>query len=298
MPKMSFTSNNRVQMNENFPKLSLAQGESARIVVFEAPEAAFVHNLRAPKIVDGVVVYSRDAKGNEVMEYEFIGNPLCLGSEENLEKGNGLDVRNCPACKAASEYGIDMFQAPKRRYAMHIFQYQTNGSAKAPTSFEGSVKVWSFADGKFNELIDVNETLDGAPMAEVDLLLGPCEHKMYQKYKMIPSRGQAAYLAQGAKQRFEEVTAANKSADIYRYIGRKMGKELMEDKVAEVVRKHRQARGQASETSSDNLAGTERDLDAGLANLLDDTTPAKPQAAVTTPRNDEPADFEDILNNL
>lgn len=298
--KMSFTSENRAATFEKFPKLSLEKGESARVVVFEAPHAAFVHNLRAPKIVNGEIQYVRDQNGKQVMDYEFIGNPICLGAEDNLKK-NGMDVRNCPACKAVSEHGIDMFQAPKLRYAMHVFQYNTNGTAKAPNSFEGSVKIWAFAPSRFNEILDINETLEGTPLGDVDLLLGPCEAKNYQKYKMLASRGQAAYLNLGAKERFEQICEDNKSKDIYQYIGRKMGKDFMEDKVAEVVRKYNQSKVLSGEARADSLSGGEN-LDAGLAGLLDSDTPSTPAPQATATKTAEPdlggESFDDILSSL
>lgn len=302
MAKMSFSSKNRVADIENFPKLKLENKESARIVVIHEPEAAFVHNLRAPKMVNGVVQY----KGEE-MDFDFIGNPICLG-DENIVKERGLDVKNCPACAAYSNFGADQFSLPKRRYATHVFQYQTNGSTKAPANGEGSVKVWAFADQKFGELIDIFETANEESDSDVgptdlDLLLGPCENAMYQKFKIIPS-GKAAWKGSAnSKQRFEEAVAANQSKDLYRYIGRKMGKDFMEDKVDEVRRKWTQAKGQSGETASDGLVVAERDLGAELQGILDET-PEQPKVTTSAPvrstSSDDsgPKSFDDILADL
>jgi hypothetical protein len=304
MAKMSFSASNRAVEIENFPKLKLENKESARIVVLHEPEAAYVHNLRAPKLINGVVQY----KGEE-MDFDFIGNPICLGDENTIRDRGGLDVKNCPACEAASK-NPDMFQAPKRRFATHVYQYQTNGTTKAPVSAEGQVKVWAFADQKFGELIDIYETANeesDTPVGptDLDLLLGPCENPMFQKFKILPGGKTAWKSNDNTKSRFEETVAANKSKDLYRYIGRKMSKDFMADKVDEVRRKWAQAKGQANETASDGLAVAERDLNAGLANLLDEPK-ATPKAETTRTEStsfteskaDSPDSFDDILASL
>lgn len=295
MPKMSFTSGNRASEIENFPKLKLENKESARIVVVEEPEAAFVHNLRAPKIVNGVVQY----KGEE-MDFDFMGNPICLG-DENIIRERSIDAKNCPACKAAQEQP-DMFSAPKRRYATHVYQYQTNGTNKAPANGEGSVKVWAFADQKFGELIDIYEEAEKSP-DEVDLILGPCENSIFQKFKIIAGQKTAWQSNDATRQRFQEAVSANKSKDLYRYIGRKMSKEFIEDKVDEVRRKWAQAKNQSGESANDGLAGAERNFDAGLANLLDETPTAPKQTESTPARNSDNPEFgsksfEDILADI
>lgn len=294
MPKMSFSSSNRAVQFENFPKLSLEQNESARIVVTDIPDSAFVHNLRAPKIVNGVAQY----KGEDY-DFAFLGNPICLG-DENILGERGLDAKNCPACKAAQEYP-DMFTGPKRRYAVHVYQYQTNGTNKAPANGDGSVKIWAFADQKFGELIDIFEEGDTEDPKTLDLILGPCENKMYQKYKIIAGQ-KTAWLANDAtKARFEEAVANNKAKDIYSYIGRKMSSDFISDKIDEVKRNWSRAKGQSGETSNDNLAGVERDLDAGLSNILE-STPTKPAAytppATTSNNSDDTPDFEELLKGI
>jgi hypothetical protein len=298
MARMSFSSNNRGAEIEQFPKLSLANKESARVVVIHEPESAFVHNLRAPKLINGEVQY----KGEE-MDFDFVGNPICLG-DENIVQERGLDVKNCPACKAYQDFGADQFSLPKRRYATHVFQYQTNGTTKAPNNGEGTVKIWAFAPQKFNELIDIYETANDEsdnPVGpqDLDLLLGPCENAMYQKFKIIQSAKVAWKLNDSTKQRFEDAVASNKSKDLYRYIGRKMGKEFMTDKVDEVRRKWAQAKGQSGESNSDGLP--ERDLNAGLANILSDD-PWKDAMDKTEAKNTnsslEAESFDDILSKL
>ena len=293
MAKMSFTSNNRTAEVENFPKLRLENKESARIVVLEEPESAYVHNLRAPKMINGEVQY----KGEE-MDFEFLGNPICIG-DENIIKERGLDAKNCPACKATQD-APDMFAKPKRKYATHVYQYQTNGTNKAPANGEGTVKVWAFADQKFGELIDIYEEAEKAPQ-DVDLILGPCENVVFQKFKIIAGQKTGWQANESTRQRFEENVASNRSKDLYRYIGRKMGKDFIEDKVDEVKRKWAQAKGQSGESSSDGLIGAERNLDAGLNGLLDKEDPwAKPMADAEKNSNkrEEAVSFDDLLNGI
>ncbi len=292
MARMTFSSNNRVADIENFPKLKLEKNESARIVVIHEPEAAFVHNLRAPKMVNGTVQY----KGEE-MEFDFIGNPICLG-DENTVRERGIDAKNCPACKAVQD-APDMFAAPKRRYATHVYQYQTNGSNKAPATAEGSVKVWPFADEKIGDFVDIYVEAEKGPK-DVDLILGPCENPLFQKFKIIAGQKVAYQANDSTVARFEQAVSANQSKDLYRYIGRKMGKDFMTDKVDEVRRKWAQSKGQSDETSADGLP--EPNLDAGISNLLDNNDPwaeaMKTNSDKAKSGNVEPDNFDDILAKL
>lgn len=298
MAKMSFSSNNKAADTENFPKLKLDQDESARIHLYEEPEVGFVHNLRKPKIVNGVVQYkvvkTKDGDREE-MDYDFVGNPLCLG-DFNVLSERGTDPKNCPACKAAQETP-DQFTGPKRRFAMHVFQYTTNGTSKPSKNFQGSVKVWSFTDQKFGELIDM---LDEAPdnnMRNIDVILGPCENKLFQKYKMLPSMQVKVNESEASQAAFNEIIEDNKAKDLEKFLGRSTKKDWLEDDLDKVRAAWRTANGQASETRSDNLAGVERNLDAGLANLLDDESKAAPVKAENKPPR-ETASFDDILADL
>jgi hypothetical protein len=99
------------------------------------------------------------------------------------------------------------------------------------------------------------------------------------------------------EERLQEAIEGNQAKDLYYYIGRKMTKPAMEDKVAEIVTAHRQANGLSGETASDDLAGVEN-LDAGLAGILDDspaprTTSSKPEEVSAGS-----GDFDEILKSL
>jgi len=308
MAKMSFKSENKAADNENFPKLKLDQDESARIALFEEPEFGFVHNLRAPKMINGVVQYKTVQTKNgpdRQMDFDFIGNPICLG-DENVLLERGIDPKNCPACKAAQD-APDMFQPPKRRFAVHVFQYTTNGTSKATKNFQGAVKVWAFTDQKFNELIDLLDEAENNDPRNIDIILGPCENKMFQKFKMIHSNQVAWKASEATKAQFEEIIAENRVKDLSKFLGRSTKKEWLGDDLDKVRTRWKAANGQSGETANDGLAGTERGgLDAGLAGLLDG--PATPEvstpsstsnsAPVTADVSDGPVDFDDLLKDL
>jgi hypothetical protein len=299
MAKMAFSSENK-KNTETFPKLKLTQNETARIAIFELPEVGFVHNLRAPKMVNGEVLYKSGKDGKEEMDFDFVSNPICLGDFEVLED-RGIDPKNCPACKAA-QADPDMFQKPKRRFAMHVFQYATNGTSKPTKSFQGEVKVWSFTDQKYGEIADLAEEAPGGDIKNVDLILGPCENQMFQKYKIIASTQVKHSESEATEAAFAEIIEENKAPSLDPYLGRVVKKlEYLEDDLDKVRTKWRQARGLSNEGNNDNLVGAERNLDAGLAGLLDDDTKTEaPKPAVKTPdtSNDGPVDFDALLNDI
>jgi len=301
MAKMSFSAQNVSQSGDNFPRLKLDQDETARIAIYEEPEVGFVHNLRTPKLINGVVQYKSGKDGKTEMDFDFVSNPICTG-DLNVLQDRGIDPKNCVACKAASEEP-DMFQKPKRRFAMHVFQYATNGTSKPTKNFQGSVKVWSFTDQKYAEIVDLAEEAEGGQISNVDLILGPCENKMFQKFKMISSPQVKWKESDATKEAFKEIVADNQAQDLDYFLGRPVKKvEYLLDDLDKVRRNWRVVNGQVGETSNDNLAGVERNLDAGLSNLLD--TPKETPRNETSPlgdsekRNDEAVDLEDLLKGL
>lgn len=302
MAKMSFKTENKAEDTASFPKLKLDQDESARIACFEEPEVGFVHNLRAPKLLNGVVQYkvvkTKDGEREE-MDYDFIGNPICLG-DFNVLQDRGSDPKNCPACKAASD-DPDKFAPPKRRFAMHVFQYQTNGTKTATRNFQGAVKVWAFTDQKFNELIDLMDEAPGGDITQIDIILGPCENKLYQKFKMVHSGNVKWRESEATQKQFEEITSENKAKDLEKFLGRSTKKDWLEDDLDKVRARWRVASGQANEVANDGLQNAERGgLDAGLSNLLDEPKASEP-VIVSTPAvnsNGEAKSFDDILATL
>lgn len=305
MAKMSFSSENKASAQENFPKLKLDQDESARISLFESPEVGYVHNLRRPKLINGVVQYkvvkTKDGEREE-MDFDFVGNPICLGDPAVLAD-RGSDPKNCPACKAAQD-APDMFQNPKRRFAMHVFQYTTNGTSKPTKNFQGAVKVWAFTDQKFNEIADLAEEAPDGDIRNVDLILGPCENKLFQKFKIIASTQVKKNESDATQSAFAEITEENQAKDLENFLGRPVKKkEYLEDDLEKVRAGWRVANGQANESANDGLAKAERGgLDAGLASLLDEPKVEAPKPVVTEAKvASAPAEaqsFDDILDSL
>jgi hypothetical protein len=298
MAKMSFTSENKSASQEQFPRLKLVQDETARIHIYEAPDVGFVHNLRMPTLVNGMPKYKSGPKGEE-MEFDFVGNPICLGKADILQD-RGMDPKNCPACKAA-EANPDQFQRPKRRFAMHVFQYATNGTSKPTKTFQGSVKIWAFTDQKFNEIADLRDEAPNKDISKIDVILGPCENQVFQKYKIISSSNVKKDESERNQELFDEITEENKVADLEPFLGRVVKKvEYLEDDLDKIRARWRVVNGQASETNSDNLVGAERNLDAGLEGLLDNDTPKTSTNVEDKPaRNKQEAvDLDDLLSGL
>lgn len=300
MAKMSFSTENVSSGNDNFPRLKLDQDETARIAIYEEPEFGFVHNLRTPKLINGVVQYKSGKDGKSEMDFDFVSNPICMG-DINVLLDRGMDPKNCPACKAAQD-APDMFQKPKRRFAMHVFQYATNGTSKPTKNFQGSVKVWSFTDQKYAEIVDIAQEDSEKDIKNVDLILGPCENKMFQKFKMIPS-GQVKWKeSESTREAFAEIIEENKATDLEFFLGRPVKKvEYLEDDLDKVRRNWRVVNGQTGERNDDNLVNAERSLDAGLSNLLD-TSKAEPESDKSKTENanksNEAVDLEDLLKGL
>lgn len=296
MPKMPFSSDNKSAGQDNFPKLKLDQDESARIAIFEEPEVEFVHNLRTPKIVNGEVQYKVAQDGARQMDFAFVSNPICLG-DFNVLQERGIDPNNCPLCKAVQE-APDMFQAPKRRFAMHVFQYTTNGTSKPTKAFQGSVKIWAFTDQKFNEIADLRDEVESGKLTDIDVILGPCENKLFQKYKIIASPMVKWKESEATRASFQEIIEENRAKDIRNFIGRVMRKDWMPDEVAKVKKGWKQANGQQGETANDGLAGAEKDLDAGLGSLVNELDQPATQVETSPKRNDAPVDFDALLKDI
>lgn len=302
MPRLTFKSENKPADNSNFPRLKLDQDETARVAVYEAPHAEFVHNLRKPTLEGGAVKYitvnGKNGSSEQQMDFTFVTNPICLGDYDTVEQ-RGVDGANCPACKAVQE-APDMFQAPKRRYAMHVFQYTTNGTSKPTKNFQGSVKIWAFTDMKFREIIDLGEEATDGDIENVDLILGPCENKGYQKFKMISSPMVKWKESESTQENFKEIIADNKVKDLIPFIGRQMDKSWMQDKIDEVKAAWRVANNIKGETANDGLAVAERNPNAGLDNILE--SPKKEAAPATESKrngsDDEAVDLDDLLANL
>lgn len=282
MAKVSFTEENKAKNEYDYPKLWLDHGERARIVCIEqAPEAEYIHTLRAPEIINGEAVMEsvkgRDGGMTERPKYQFVGRHICFGNPnvlaETAQKGQAKDVDNCPTCAAADR--SDAIGPAQRRFAMHVIQYKTQpGSFKPQTPFNAELVIWSFTDRTFSQLTDMQ--VEHGDLRKKDLLLGPCENKGFQKFD-IGIGGSAEWLADPANTEFvKRLYAENKVDDLTPMIARRVSKEMAQDDVEKVLLKHAQAFGGGERAAGGAGAAASMDLD----NLLGGGSPA---AAVDSP---------------
>lgn len=234
---LDFSNDNRSADDSGFPKLKLEMAEKTRVVVLEKPHCEYVHEFRAPKIENGrpkmTMRQRKDKSAYEDYDYEFIGGGICLG-DESILMDKGVDPKNCPACEAAANG--DAVSPPKRRFAMHIIEYETKqGSSEIAEPFSVRTKIWRFADKIFNKLVDItNEVGD---LKKHDLLLGPCTSKDFQQYDIMPS-GKAEWLLEDSsvdrKKRTVETFNNNQASGLAQFCGNPMDRGRMSDTVAKI----------------------------------------------------------------
>lgn len=269
MPILSFTPENKTENASDFPRLKLEQNERKRILCLQEPNFGYVHTLRAPKIVNGRPEYAqvKQKDGTFVNELvkDFIGRPLCLGDLGTLAD-KGVDPGNCPACERAT--ASDEVDRAQRRFAMPVIIYQTKpGNFEVSTPFGCSLVVWNFTDMVFNKLCDI--AAEWGSLRDVDLKLGPCENKVFQKYDIQAAR-EAAWKA--SEDRTAQVVACfkeNQPRDLDALIGRRVERNWMIDDLSKVATRWRITNG-ASAHQTDTVGATESLAD-GLSGLLDQT---------------------------
>jgi hypothetical protein len=190
VPRTTIAPENRVSSTtERYPKINLEKGERGRLFCFEDPWEEWVHNIRAPKIINGepVFIKTQDRNGADTMRPDtvWISSPICLG-DLGILHDKGSDPDNCPAC-ADSQTSGDI-RAPEVKYAMNVLRYALRpGSWELMTPFSMSVVAWTFPGGRYDKLLEL-QAITSQPAtgkgAAYDVLLGPCEDKQYQKYNI------------------------------------------------------------------------------------------------------------------
>lgn len=303
MPKMPLSAEHKAKNSYEFPKLFLEKGERARIVLLDpVPETEYVHTLRAPQIVNGKPVYEKDDKGNDRMKYDFVGRHICLGDFDTISD-KGVDVKACPVCAEAKK--SDAVKPPERRHALNVIRYKTKpGGFSIQEPFQVEVAVWAFADKVHSQLIDYAD--EWGDLRKHDLLLGPCEVKMYQKMD-INVAAKAEWLANdNTKQLTSEVFKNNMLGDLTVAIGRKLSKEMVMDDLAKVLERHAVAHGKPSSVGvaaeevdvSDILADTPAPQETKVEEPTPEPVAEIPSAAPETKteeKDDTLLDLEDIL---
>jgi len=292
MPKITFSTENKVQQDNRFPKLSLEYGDRALIVAIEPePEVEYVHTLQAPAIgPDGKVIKEerKNSKGETYVapKMEFFGQHLCFGAFDVLT-AKGSDPANCPTCAAAAEgEGI---VAPKPKYAMNVLQYTLQpNSWTVRDPFNVDVVAWTFAADRFNTLIDL--AAEWKDLRKHDLKLGPCQSAVFQKYD-IQVANSAQWMADDArKKQAIESYDNNKCTDLSSVIGRKVDKS----KALEDIQRVRERLQQAYHTPSSSAATQAFDN----ATSSEPETISKPAEAASTEATGESATWESVLSDL
>jgi hypothetical protein len=275
MPQISLTPENKVESPNDFPKLKLIYGERARIVVLEKdPTFEYVHTIRAPKILNGVVQMKmekqRDNTEKEVIDFDFISRPRCIGDYGTVAK-RGSDPDNCPACKAAQE--SDALRAPERRLGVHVFKYMVQpGGHIVQEPFGGQVQAWIFADAVFNKLVDIQT--EWGPLQTHDINLGPCTQAMYQKFE-IQVAATAEWLANDQRRNYvAEMYKSSRSADISALIARKVGRDYIEEDIKKALERYHVAFG--SQTTVPTATVGAADIGDLLGGSAQTATPAAP----------------------
>lgn len=299
-PRIDFDAENKVQTtNFDFPKLKLKNGQRARIVVLESPIVEYVHELRAPQIVDGKpqMVTQTRKDGTEYQDYkkDFLSKPLCLGDFKVLQD-QGSDPEACPICKMAKEHP-DWVAPPKRRYAMHVVSYKIkNGdNYELTTPFACEVLVWSFTDVIFNRIIDFKN--EWGDLRKHDLLLGPCTNETFQKFDMAVGATSAMLESKERLALVKETFANNQIPDLSIACGsRKEPRWINID--LDTIR-DRWGKVTAAPVSVEEQAAVAASLDADLAGLLDSPAPAASAApaSAAAPAAPAAADLDDLLGD-
>lgn len=266
MPQIDFDPVHATANSQEFDRLKLKLGESARILVIEKPNFAYVHELRAPKIVDGkaVMVEKERKKSKEkYIDYDmdFIGRPLCLGDLGTITD-KGYDDANCPACARSRQ--TDEVRPPDKRYAMNVIRYALNREGALVTPFSCSCLVWTFTQGKFNMLVGIAKEYDG--LVGRDLVLGPCTVENYQNFAIQGSPKSVWQTTEDIKNTVLATYKANRVEDVEACCGRRVERRWLEDDLDKIAELWRQARGKADPTAP--AAG---DLAAGMSDLLAST---------------------------
>jgi hypothetical protein len=263
MPKIEFEDGYKKKGNYDFDKLTLEQGERARVCVLENPTVEYVHVLnrvildRGQPVMTTQVFGKNGEKSREVPETDYVGRFLCLGNFEVLE-AKSVDPDNCPACKASLESAA--VDRPKRRFAAHVLKYQVKkNSFTIQDPFQVSLQVWDFTDTRYDALVDI-KTEHGA-LPNLDLNLGPCENKNFQKYTFSPGNGCEWSKSADRKKIVQDVLKTQKVDDLSLVLGRKSTFGELNSQVQDVVHTWNIAFGTPGSMPDEKPAADEAPLD-------------------------------------
>lgn len=315
MPQIPVKSESRAVRVGQVEKLTLAYGEYARIVLLENPTFRYIHNLRAPQIVDGKpvqVTRQKRTKGGDgddtykTWEMDFVGRPFCLGADDVLAE-NGVDPERCPACKRSVE--SNQVKAPERRFAVNVIRYHQDSSGRPVSPFSCAVIAWAFSEGTFDKLIGLHEEYEASGgLLGRDLRLGPCQSKEFQKFDIMPGDQQWWAASEENKQRVLATYQANKKTEkeLESLCGREVTAAWLAEDLGKIADKWRIVDGGGSERPDATAAvdtATVADGLASLSSLLDTpgaATPApaaQPAAQPAVTPGAAPPELADLLGN-
>lgn len=275
MPEIDYNKSNvKVnKVNYDYPKLSLAKDEKARILLIEkSPSFEWTHELKRPMIENGQPVMEMTApmrgEPKSVNKMDFLSRPVCLGDAGILDDA-GLDPKNCPMCELARK-NPEATKAPVRRFATHIIRYKTKGgSFNLITPFQPELLVWSFTERMFGQLADFRD--EWTDLRRHDLLIS-CGNAKFQNYEINVAKDAAWLENEDTKTLTRAIYDGGKIEDLSIACGRKTELRWIEtdlDKIAEAWADVAAARGHSNPTSS---------LDADLGALAAEEDWATPKA--------------------
>lgn len=306
MPQIPFNSKNRAVRTGQLDKLSLAYGEIARIVLLDNPIFRYVHQLRAPQIVNGKPIQVAKKKRGKAdggaedtyMAYEmdFIGRPFCLGRDEVLGE-KGVDPDGCPACKRSVD--SNQVKAPERRFAVNIIRYHLDGNGRAVTPFSCAAIPWAFNESTFDKLISIAEEYQASGgLIGRDLRLGPCTNKDFQNFDITPG-DQAWWLSsEENKERVLQTFKANRKTEqeLESLCGRAVTASWLAEDLGKIADKWRIVDSGGVDRPDATAAADRSNLTEGLQDLLNTPTPAAPPP-VPTPAATTPDELSGLLSD-
>jgi hypothetical protein len=269
MPEIDFAPENRRESGTpdfNFFKLKV--NETARVVLFEKPKYAWVHTLRAPKIVDGVAVkVQKERRGEKYLDYDldFIGRPLCMG-DYGIVEDKGGDPANCPVCKAAKD-GAEV-GPPERRFAINLIRYKLDHNGKPVLPFSCSCEVWCFTEGYYDKLCKIAE--EHGQLLGRDLILGPCQiPENYQRFDVNAGARSVWTLSEEIKALVLATFKNQRQDGLERACGRSAERRYVERDLETIEERWAVARGVVSPDATRAMAGADLpNLTQGLDALL------------------------------
>ena len=180
MPRVTITGSQEERYNQDAEKalsIKLAKGQRMRLACLDqtadpatgrlmlSPMREYYHRLEAPLITDGIaertkVTNEKTGAVTEDWKYAWIGNPICLGSQDHLMT-QGPDAGNCPVCRAHLEEPRYV-GAPTPYFAMNVIVYGTHhGSWELAQPPSASVIAWKFPSSRFDKLSDLAQEVGG-----------------------------------------------------------------------------------------------------------------------------------------